>query len=438
MSKFVVAKYGGTSMAQPAVVAELLAAHPEQNVIVCSAPGVSANFPSKVTDMLIELAGQRKAGTDTGDLVEAVGVRFTEVLNGLDKDFRMTFLASLRHDLNSSRGQAFMVSRGEYYSAAALAERVNGQLVDAQELFFFDEQGELDRSRTSQAIKATIDPNKRTIVPGFYGSGPGETICLFGRGGSDRSGAVLASALGYDYHNWTDVDGVLSADPRMVQNARLIPELTYEEVREGAHGGSGVLMGDTILDLDYGDSVTRLLNTFNPSAPGTTITRTRATDDARPVVAISGQDDLVALSINDLGMRDQSGYVAHILEIVAAAGISIEHMPAAQDAITFTFHKSDLDDSALAGVIEQIKTRFVSPSASYKTIDCGVVYLVGEGLRHPELQHAVTIKTLEQLDSHEISALTIIMNPSSPSVAVLVPAGTAAHSIQILHAAFFG
>ncbi len=424
MSKSVVAKYGGTSMAQPAIVAKLIAAHPEQRVIVCSAPGATPDNPAKVTDLLIKLAD----GDDS--LVDQICARFS--------DYGDSLVSDLRRDLQASGSHNFIVSRGEYYSARGLAEQVNGTFLDAKDLFYFDQGGELDRAKTTQAIQTTIDPTVLNVVPGFYGSDPDGSICLFGRGGSDRTGAVLASALGYDYHNWTDVDGVLSADPRIVKDARLISELTYEEVREGAHGGSGVLMGDTILDLDYGECETRLLNSFNPTAPGTTVARTRATDDERPVVAISGQDDLVALHVNDLGMRDQAGYVAYVLDIMAQAGISIEHMPAAQDAITFTFHKSDLDDDALAQVTKQIKASFVSPSASCKTQDCGVVYLVGEGLRRPDLQHAVTIKTLQELDSHNISALTIIMNPSSPSVAVLVPAGTATESIQILHAAFFG
>lgn len=428
----VVAKFGGSSMAQPEVVAKIVNADPGKKIIVCSAPGKSQTEKKKVTDLLIELFELKKKSEPFDKKISEITERFKKIINGLPDNFKEEFLTRLYDDLTSSEDYNFLVSRGEYYSALAFSERVNYEFVDSKELFVFHADDDIDRTKTTEIIRKRFAGSKSNVViPGFYGAASTGNICLFGRGGSDRTGAIIAASLDADYENWTDVDGILSGDPGSVENPKILSELTYEEVREGAHGGTGVLMGDSILDLEYGSGDVILLNTFNPSANGTRIKKFRDFDSSNPVVALSARDDLLALTIHDLGMRDSKGYLAKILDILAQNDISIEHMPTAQDSITITFHNDQgLDLSKLR---EKFNGISVSPSATCDISKCGVVYLVGESLKEPMAQHKVMIKALKELDGHKIHVWAIVAHPDSPSIATIIDKLDVDKAEQILH-----
>ncbi|MBW3569265.1 hypothetical protein KY385_04005 [Candidatus Parcubacteria bacterium] len=417
-------------MARPAVVAEIIRSRPQQKIIVCSAPGKSEKYDHKVTDHLLKLGGQVK---DRAEIDYAIS-RFKEITEDLDKDFQANLLSGLRKDLTNSNDVNFIVSRGEYYSALALAQRVDAEFIDAAEIFYFDGDGKLDREKTAEKIRSRLKTGQTIVTPGFYGvNGMGE-ICLFKRGGSDRSGAVIAASLNWDYENWTDIDGIMNADPNIIPEAKTISELTYEEVREGAHGGTGTLMGDSILDLEYGEFNTILKNTFNPQAAGTIIKRSRQASETRPVVAISARSDLLGLTVHDMGMRDRRGYLARVMEILAENRLSIEHMPAAQDAITITFHnKPGLNTEIIKHRVAEI---LVSPSAGCSISRRGVVYLVGEHLRELTRQHRVVIDTLQTLENNNIPVLAVIMHPDSPSVAVILRHDQTTDAQKILYHKF--
>ena len=427
----VVAKYGGTSMAKPEVVAEIVQANPNQKIIVCSAPGKSDTEKRKMTDLLIDLVRLKKKNQPTETKLDEIVKRFEQITDGLSADFREDFLKNLRNDLDENNDRNFIVSRGEYYSALAFAKRINYEFVDAKDIFYFHDADEIDRELTKKNIESQSLGKRNVVIPGFYGANSDGEIFLFSRGGSDRSGAIIAASLNADYENWTDVDGILSGDPEAVASPKVLSELTYEEVREGAHGGTGVLMGDSILDLEYGKGDVILLNTFNPECAGTRIKKSRNFDKDQPVVALSARDDLLALTIHDLGMRDSKGYLVKILNILAQNNISIEHMPTAQDSITITFHNDD--DLNL----DELKSKFdgiaVSPSATCDISECGVVYLVGESLRLPESQHKVMIEALQELEGHKIHVWAIVAHPDSPSVAVIIDKSDVKKAEQTLH-----
>lgn len=430
MGDLVVAKYGGTSMAQPEIVAKIVQANPSQKIIVCSAPGKSPSEKRKVTDLLIDLVKLKSKSQPTNDKIAEILKRFDQITADLSEEFVNEFSKKLEKDLSESQNPNFIISRGEYYSAWAFSNRINYEFIDAKDIFYFQADDDIDRTKTKSNIE-NLDLHKRkAVIPGFYGGDNEGNIFLFGRGGSDRSGAILAASLDADYENWTDVDGIMSGDPEAVKNPKILSELTYEEVREGAHGGTGVLMGDSILDLEYGKGDVILRNTFNLDSSGTRIKKSRNYDEEYPVVALSARSDLLALTIHDLGMRDSKGYLAKILSILAQENISIEHMPTAQDSITITFHNEDID-------LEKLKEKFdgisVSPSATCDISECGVVYLVGESLRQPISQHKVMIKALRELDACKIHVWAIVAHPDSPSVAVIIDQADAKKAEQTLH-----
>lgn len=414
----IVAKYGGTSMAHPEIVASIVESNPNQKIIVCSAPGKSNKYQKKLTDVILELAEKKELNQDHSENIDYVLKRFNDIIKDLDTQFIEETLANLKHDLETKTEINFLVSRGEFYSALALAHRISAEFIDAKDIFCFDEHGKFDRQKTKIKIESVFSVQKKFVVPGFYGAKDNGQICLFGRGGSDRSGAILAASLNCTYENWTDVDGILDADPKVIKEAKVIDEITYEETREGAHGGTKVLMGDSVLDLEYGKSETIIKNTFNVSAAGTKVNKSRTSSSKQAVIAISARDDLLGLTIHDMGMKDSKGYLAKVMKLLAKNRISIEHMPAAQDSITITFHnKPTLNVEEIKKSAQEIT---VSPSASCSINECGVVYMVGEPLRQVQTQHHVIISAMQALEKNNVGVFAIMMHPGSPSIAIIL------------------
>lgn len=405
-------------MAKPRVVADIVNDRPEQTVIVCSAPGKTKADEFKVTDLLFRLADKKSAKKPFQKEITEIINKYKTINSDLDENLVDEILSDLQNDLEKNNGRNFIASRGEYYSALIFSKRINAIFLDASDLFVFDKQGYIDRQKSAVLVKKYISGNQRYVVPGFYGKDSAGRICLFERGGSDRTGAILAASLNYDYENWTDVDGIMNADPAIVGNASVLSELTYEEIREGAHGGTRVFMGDSILDLEYGNCDCIIKNTFNPSAPGTRIKKIRNVENESPVVALSARKDLIGLRIHDLGMRDTQGYLAKIMQTLGRHQISIEHMPAAQDSITITFHEDE--STNYDQIQEDVADFLVSPSAYSTITECGVVYLVGERLRKIGDQQRIVIDALQQLENAKIPILAIMMHPDSPSIAVIL------------------
>lgn len=120
-------------------------------------------------------------------------------------------------------GRDFAASRGEYLNGLILAEYLGFDFIDAAEVIFFNDNGLFDSERTNAVLASELKKHEYAVIPGFYGSMPNDTIKTFSRGGSDITGSIVARAAECDlYENWTDVDGFLMADPRIVENPRVI------------------------------------------------------------------------------------------------------------------------------------------------------------------------------------------------------------------------
>ncbi len=438
MSEFVVSKMGGTSMAQPEVVASLVESQPQQQLIVVSAPGVDTQTDEKVTNMLATYGHVARAGDiqKTNNLRDEIIDRFDFIYAGLDtldrRDLRTraNVLMTPAHNDDS----VYYMHLGEVLSAWGFARLIGAScLAPAVE---FAGSGQLDRDRTAQAIqKQMADVNSRVIVPGFFGHDEFNRVWLLGRGGSDRTGALYAAALGWDYENWTDVDGIYSADPRVVANARVLPELTREEVREGAHGGTGVLMGDTLVDLNGSDVTTTVKNTFNPAAAGTRIVPKRQVDPSSSIVAISGRTDLREISIRDMGMANEPGYVSTLLKEFSRLGLSLQHMPTAQDSLSITTVAETAQElKAIDEFMNFAGKNALSASASVEVFDKGVVYVVGERLRDPSVRTLAYIRLLGDIICAGYGVEDVVSNRLSPSIALLVEPEAVDPIIRTIHA----
>lgn len=437
-------KFGGSSMAQPEVVADLVSQVNGINVV--SAPGKRNPEERKVTDVLLTLGDavvthDMRTAQESRDEVVA---RFESIYSDLGSVVHTKLKDELAHELRPIKfltNREFYAPVGELMGAKYFAELAGGQFVEPHIIF---RNGELDRAQTFHEIVKARDRNelgkrdRPAIIPGFFGyDGEGGRITL-GRGGSDRTGALYAVALGIDYENWTDVDGIYSGDPRVVLAARVIAALTRDEVREGAHGGSGVLQGDTIDDLQGSSIGVRVRNTFKSSAPGTVVTPNRSVDMNCPVMAVAGRM-LSEVTIHDLGMANRQGYIAGITDVVSDQGLSIEHMPMSQDRMTSTF-AGEVEREVLRTLQDELRTRHaVSPQAEVEVQnDKGVVYVVGQALADRTIANPVLGETLTLLNSNNIYVDAPVAHRDSPALAFIMDGEDVEAAQKLIHAHYVG
>lgn len=417
----VVAKFGGSSMANPERVAEVVISHPEQRYIVVSAPGASAGNDLKLTEELIEYATlSDKSSPKAKVFQEKVLDRFDQIYSMLPP----SQLAELRDvsykNLNvENQTPEYIATLGEVFSAQYFTRLIGAVALDSPIWFY---NNELNRQATREEIRrrhgSVAHLHKPIVVPGFFGYDHNKAVRTLGRGGSDRTAVLIATALGFDHQNWTDVDGVYSANPKAIKRAYSLEEITRAEVREGAHGGNGVFQGDAIVDMEDTKIGIQVLNTFNPCARGTSIVERREINPEQPLIATSSRDLLVFDTV-DLGMANKPGYLARILSLAESLGISIEHAPAAHDAVMLTCSEN-VDRNQLETLREEAEKRLISTNGQVTIGEKAVVYAIGEALKDEVVAMKVEAKVISLLLGRGLSYKAIVSHAHSPSLAYLV------------------
>ena len=267
-----VCKFGGTSVSSVDSikrVAEIINSDSDRRYIIVSAPGKRWAGDDKITDMLYALADAD--GEEFNEVFKKLRDRFSSLVQDLclHLDVGREF-DDLAGKIREGVSKDFVASRGEYLSAKMIAELLGARFVDAKDLVKFEGIA-LDFDGTIANIKRSLG-GERAVIPGFYGSREDGEIKTFSRGGSDITGALVACAVNADmYENWTDVDGVYSADPRKDAGARLIERMTYKEMYDLARQGANVLHEDAVYPAERAHVPINIKNTFNPSAHGTII-----------------------------------------------------------------------------------------------------------------------------------------------------------------------
>ena len=241
-----VCKFGGSSMAdagQYRKVRDIILSDPHRRAIVVSAAGKRDSADHKITDLLYLCHAHVQYGVSCDPVFEMITSRYLQIRDelGLDLDLETEF-AALKQQLDKKKvSQDFLASRGEYFSAKLMAAFLGFQFVDAADWIYFAMDGTVDKKKSYAALQELVK-GEAIVIPGFCGVMPNNAIRTFTRGGSDITGALVAAALDADvYENWTDVSGILMADPRIVDNPQPIPEVTYDELRELSYAGAQVL-----------------------------------------------------------------------------------------------------------------------------------------------------------------------------------------------------
>ena len=382
-----VVKFGGTSMADAKSinqVADIVKQDKKRRYVVVSAPGKRFSQDHKITDMLyacyhdLQINGECKATFDK------IRERFKGIVSDLELDIDIdAYLNQVESDMLKYNSAEFCASRGEYLSAIITAAKLGYKFIDAKDIMVFNENGDFEPEITNEKVKQVLSKVERAVIPGFYGGDESGLVHTFSRGGSDVSGAVIARAVGATmYENWTDVNGFMTADPRIVSNPKPIEKLSYRELRELAYMGANVLHPESIFPVRVGNIPINIRNTFCPEAKGTMIVPELEEKDMnnRVITGIAGKKGYSIVYIEKSMMNSELGFVRKVLAVLEYYNISFEHLPTGIDTMSIV-----IADSELAGkeevVIERIK-KVVNPDHIEIKSNISLVATVGHGMSY--------------------------------------------------------
>ncbi len=377
-------KFGGTSLADAQMMkrcADIIHSDASRRYIVVSAPGKRNPEDVKVTDLLYRLYAEKYSGREYVDTLYQIRDRFEEMICDLGIAFDLSAeMEEIRTGLEHLPGSDWLASRGEYLNAKIFAAYLGVPFVDAAVLIRMKADHTMDEEETYRNAAEVLKHYEYAVIPGFYGADENGRIITFTRGGSDVTGSVIARAVKADlYENWTDVSGVLSADPRIVKNPKRVSMLSYRELRELSYMGASVLHEDAVFPLKNTGIPIEIRNTMDPEAEGTRIAAVYPFDrDKHLVTGIAGKKGFSNLQIEMAMMNSQVGFGAKVLEIFADHGISYEHTPTSIDIMS-VIAETVYMESCRNELIQEINEAF-HPDRIFIEDGLALVAVVGEGI----------------------------------------------------------
>lgn len=427
-----VAKFGGTSCAtshQLKKVLGIITADPDITCVVVSAPGKRFPDDTKITDLLIQWYEDRSA-----EVADQIVERFVLIARdfNLDPVIVTDAWATIVKTIDSAeRLKDYIVSRGEMISGLLVSHvlrQIDSQweFADPESFMHFDERGRFVRD--DEKIRSAL-LGKKVVVPGFYGSGPNGNIVTFSRGGSDVTGAVLARALDAEvYENWTDVPGILMADPRIVSDPHSIDKITYREVRELSYMGAGVLHPEAMLPVWEKGIPIHLRNTNEPHGLNTKICASRDLGESPySITGIAGRGGFVIIRIEKRLMNEEVGFAHAVLAILADAGVSVEHMPGSIDTLSLIIHGAQCED--LQAVIDRISEQ-CEPDMIEVIRDIALIAVVGEHMYH---RPGTAAMILGALSEGGINVVVINQGSSESNILIGVQEADFAEAVRLIY-----
>lgn len=446
-----VCKFGGSSLADASHVSQvcdIVAWDVARRIVVVSAPGCVHEDRAKVTDMLIRCAEERLAGGNGTAALQAVVDRFAaiqeglgldrSVVEGIAKDLEERLASDPSHRARFlDRVKAGGEDNCARLVAAALVERgLDAAYRSPREagLLLSDEYGNaqlLDESY--EKLSRLAEAESIIVFPGFFGFTQEGEVVTFPRGGSDITGSILAAAVQAEvYENFTDVDSVFSADPRIVPDASPIDELTYREMRELSYAGFGVLHDEAIIPAVRAGVPICIRSTNRPDSGGTTIVPEHRHSVAR-VVGIASSEGFCTIYVSKYLMNREIGFGRRLLQIFEDEALSYEHMPSGIDNLSIIFDEDKFDAPTQERVLTRIRTELKVDDVEVER-GLALIMLVGEGMRYTVGLAARATKALG-----DAGVNIEMMNQGSSEISMMfgVKRADLAKAVQSLHGAFF-
>lgn len=445
-------KFGGASLMDGRAIkkaAARIAAHRGPLVVVASAL-------AGVTDLLLECAPQaatafRRTHDQAARAVAGRGPVLRRLLKGVDesaREYREMCAAAAVLGHVSPRVRDTLVARGERLSALLLTAAVararrRATYVDALEVVCTDEAhgGAAPRlddtaKRARAVLRPLLDAGRVAIVPGFIGRAPDGSLATLGRGGSDLTATLLGRSLGArKVVLWKDVPGILTADPRLVPDARLIPQLHHREAAEVAHYGAKVLHPRALIPLSGTKIALHVRSFLDPERPGTEVSARQALE-GYPVKAIALLPGQAVVTVSGKGMMGVHGIAARTFAAVDAEGLSVSTIfqASSESSIGFT-----VPDSVADRAVRRLRQAF-KPELDHAVIDSvsarpdmSVIAVVGEGMVGTP---GIAARVFSALESGGINVVAIAQGSSERNISFVVASADAPEAARRVHAAF--
>ena len=434
-----VCKFGGSSVAgaeQFKKVRDIVLSDPSRRVVVVSAAGKRDPRDHKLTDLLYLCHAHLTYGFPGDEILSAIRERFTLIRDELGLQYRVEDdFDALCARLNRDTSVDELVSRGEYFTSKLMAEYLGYTFVDAKDCVFFNFDGQFDREKTDPAIASALEKYERIVIPGFYGRSPTGKIKVMTRGGSDISGALAAAAVNADvYENWTDVSGILMADPKIVPDPRPIPKITFAELRELAFMGASVLHEDSILPVKEKGIPLNIRNTNCPDDPGTMIVENAGeeADVDRPITGITGRRNFTILTIRKRNITTTQ-VLREALEITERYHASVEHITLGLDSFALVIASSALE-SNLYDIISDVHKECQPDEVNLQD---GIALVAAVG-RKMSSRPGTSGRLFQALGQQGLNIRTIAQGADELSIIVGVDNSDFEKTIRVLYDGFTG
>ncbi|KZN50756.1 bifunctional aspartate kinase/homoserine dehydrogenase I [Pseudoalteromonas luteoviolacea] len=448
-----VLKFGGSSLADMACLKRvrslILNYGGDKAVVVLSAPG-------GMTDSLVSLA----QSAEKGEQYAAKWNEFVARSEGLRQEVESEYgevlgwpqLDQLREKLEGVKllkqcpaaVNAYVISFGERISVALMVSMLkthNAKALDAAACIKTNPEhldSEVDLDKTKVEVRQHINDKGDGIfvMAGFTGSNIEGELTTLGRNGSDYSAAVMAASLNADICQiWTDVDGVYSADPRLIKKATKVERLSYKEAMELAYFGAKVLHPKTILPCAKTNVPCEIKNTHDPDVPGSLISSQGGGDE--PVKALSSLDKLAMLTVSGPGMKGKVGMAARVFGALANDNVSIVLITqsSCEFSISFCVYEHDLSLalSALESAFElETQAGLIEPVEVRK--DLAIVTLVGDNMKSHK---GLAAKFFASLSQAQVNVVAIAQDSTESAISAVVSGDLCKDAMKVCHENFF-
>ena len=432
-----VLKFGGSSMAdakQYRKIRDIVRSDPTRRVVVVSAAGKRSSDDNKITDLLYLCHAHLQYGVSCENIYQMIKDRYFSIREelGLKTDLEGEF-AALWSKMQHGISREELVSRGEYFSAMLMADYLGFEFIDASRWLFFHHDGAVNQEKSYAALRQQLG-EKCAVIPGFYGLMPDGKIRTLTRGGSDITGALAAAALDADvYENWTDVSGILMADPRIVENPKAIERATYSELRQLSYSGAQVLHEMTVFPVREKNIPLNIRNTNEPEHPGTMVSEDfrDAHHPDRFITGIAGKKDYSIVTISKKGMAGAVGTLRAMVEVFEKNTVPICYTPTGIDVISMVVPTEKLTPHQYTLTDDLRKA--IHPDSIKVVEDISIIAVVGRKMAY---RAGTSGKIFAALGEKGINIRMISQGPDELNILVGVDSKDYAETVRVLYNAF--
>jgi aspartokinase/homoserine dehydrogenase 1 len=450
-----VLKFGGTSIGTPERIREVVKIIESRDncvVVVSAYEGVTdelkkicelasvRNDEYKLLYNRIVLKHERFVKELVKDILQPeILIKSDSIFNTLSETLNGIYLLHelSRHTLDK------VLSTGEILSSLLIKSILDDSiLLDARLIIKTDSNfgsANVDFALSGELIREAMKEHRRyTVVPGFISSDSSGEITTLGRGGSDYTAAIIAEAIGAELLEiWTDVDGFMTADPRNVEKAYAIGSLTYSEAIELSHFGAKVIYTPTLRPVYRKSIPIKVLNSFNPSSPGTIITDKPSGDNRSPIKGISSIDHIDLITLQGTGMVGVTGTSMRLFTALAGRNINIILITQASSEYSISFAVKP-SDSAIAD--EAIRNEFRTEIEIYRELriniekSLSIIAIVGERMKNTPGISATLFKALGR---NGINVIATAQGSSELNISVVIRNESLKKALNVIHDGFF-